>query len=392
MTGPSNGFEGLLGDLLKAMSSAPGAAWFDAAKALAVSVVADEHEAYNPDPVARIKLEELARVVSLHVAEVTGDAVDAVVEPVTRAAWGVAALTSWRPRLEPLVASASAQPASSDALDDEHADPGAAMLAKFASSMGPMFLGLQVGSTAGHLAERALGSSAFPLPWPNATHALIVARNLDQFAEDWSLDHDAVAAFTVARELAMRAVYSRPQIASHVDALLDAATAAQMSMQKTLLDRLGEADGVEDLSRLLGDPEAFVEGLWGHELPEGGRAHDALNAAVTAISAYVDEVAKVVAVKVLGDAGQLAEAWHRHRTGDSKGAEAAAAMFGVDLSKERVELGAAFIAGVIERDGFEALARLTATAEGLPTPAEIVAPGLWLARTSLPGLGDGAPG
>ena len=52
-----------------------------------MSVVADEHEGYNPDPVARIRLEELARVVALHVAEVTGDAVDADVEPVTRAAW-----------------------------------------------------------------------------------------------------------------------------------------------------------------------------------------------------------------------------------------------------------------------------------------------------------------
>jgi hypothetical protein len=79
MTGPSNGFEGLLGDLLKAMGGSPAAAWFDAARALAVSVVADEHESYNPDPVTRIKLEELARVVSLHVAEVTGDAVDPVV-------------------------------------------------------------------------------------------------------------------------------------------------------------------------------------------------------------------------------------------------------------------------------------------------------------------------
>jgi uncharacterized protein (DUF2342 family) len=61
-------------------------------------------------------------------------------------------------------------------------------------------------------------------------------------------------------------------------------------------------------------------------------------------------------------------------------------MFGVDLSKERVDLGAAFIAGVVERDGFDAIARLATSAEGLPTPAEMVAPGLWLARTTLPTL------
>ena len=92
----------------------------------------------------------------------------------------------------------------------------------------------------------------------------------------------------------------------------------------------------------------------------------------------------------MGDAAQLAEAWHRHRTGDCKGVEAAAALFGVDLSRERVDLGAAFVAGVVEREGPEALNRLFADAAWLPTPAEIVAPGLWLARTSLPELG--APG
>jgi uncharacterized protein (DUF2342 family) len=94
----------------------------------------------------------------------------------------------------------------------------------------------------------------------------------------------------------------------------------------------------------------------------------------------------VVAARVLGDAAQIAEAWHRHRTGDSKGVEAAAALFGVDLSRERVELGRAFVEGVVDRAGPEALGRLVRDAESLPTPAEIVAPGLWLARTSLPEL------
>ena len=115
---PPNGFEGLLGDLLKAMGGAPAAAWFDAAKGLAVSVVADEQEGYNPDPVARIRLEELARVVAMHVGEVTGAAVETAVEPATRAAWAVAALTSWRARLEPLVATSAAPPPIAVAEDD----------------------------------------------------------------------------------------------------------------------------------------------------------------------------------------------------------------------------------------------------------------------------------
>jgi putative hydrolase len=381
---PPNGFEGLLGDLLKAMGGAPATAWFDAAKGLAVSVVADEQESHNPDPVARIRLEELARVVAMHLGELTGDAAETEVEPVTRAAWAIAALTSWRPRLESLVASSATPPPIPDVEDDATA----AMLARFTASMGPMFIGLQVGSTAGHLAEHALGSSAFPLPWPAAHHALVVVRNVEQFASDWSLDVDAVTAFTVARELAARAVYAHEPVARRVEALLAEATAAQMAAQRTLLERLTEADSPEDLSALLGDPESFVESLAGFEAAAGGPEHDALNAAVTALSAYLDEVARVIAERVLGDAARLAEAWHRHRTGDSRGVEAAAALFGVDLSRERVDLGAAFVAGVIERDGFDALGRLLADPAALPTPAEIVAPGLWLARTSLPGLDD----
>jgi putative hydrolase len=382
MTVPPNGFEGLLGDLMKAMGGAPASAWFEAARALAVSVVADEAEQKNPDPVTRIRLEELAGIVARHVAEVTGVPVDADVEPATRASWAVAALESWRTRLEPIVAAASSAPP----LVGDPEDTAAAMLAKFTSTMGPMFVGLQVGSTAGHLAEHALGSSAFPLPWPGASRPLVVVRNLEQFAEDWSLEVDHVTAFTIARELAARAAFSRPETSARIEALLAEATAAQMTAQRNLLERLTDSDDPEGLSALLGDPEHLLEGLSGMEgLTELPR-NEELNAAVTALAAWFDEVARTVATRVVGDAGQLAEAWHRHRTFDSKGVEAAAGLFGVDLTKERVELGAAFVRGVVEREGADALARLVRDAGGLPTPAEIVAPGLWLARTALPGL------
>ncbi len=47
-------------------------------------------------------------------------------------------------------------------------------------------------------------------------------------------------------------------------------------------------------------------------------------------------------------------------------------------------MGAAFVDGVVERAGAEGLARLWASADNLPTPAEVDAPGLWLARIDLP--------
>jgi len=45
-----------------------------------------------------------------------------------------------------------------------------------------------------------------------------------------------------------------------------------------------------------------------------------------------------------------------------------------------VDRGVAFVEGVIEREGEAGLARLWTSARALPTPAEVDAPGLWLAR------------
>jgi uncharacterized protein (DUF2342 family) len=46
----------------------------------------------------------------------------------------------------------------------------------------------------------------------------------------------------------------------------------------------------------------------------------------------------------------------------------------------QVDRGVAFVEGVIEREGEAGLARLWTSPRALPTPAEVDAPGLWLAR------------
>ena len=55
-------------------------------------------------------------------------------------------------------------------------------------------------------------------------------------------------------------------------------------------------------------------------------------------------------------------------------------LLGLDLTPEQVATGQQFIAGVLERAGETGIAQLLATPGNLPTPAELVAPGLWLAR------------
>ncbi|MGH9176998.1 MAG: zinc-dependent metalloprotease, partial [Acidimicrobiales bacterium] len=60
-----------------------------------------------------------------------------------------------------------------------------------------------------------------------------------------------------------------------------------------------------------------------------------------------------------------------------------ARLLGVGLRQAAYERGRQFVDGVVERAGEEGLARLWASAEELPTPAEVDAPGLWLARIDL---------
>jgi uncharacterized protein (DUF2342 family) len=69
------------------------------------------------------------------------------------------------------------------------------------------------------------------------------------------------------------------------------------------------------------------------------------------------------------------------------GTRYAARLFGLDTSREAYERGAAFVRGVVERDP-DGLPKLWASARNVPTPAEVDAPGLWLARIEIDDEGE----
>jgi putative hydrolase len=392
MDGNDNPFDGLLGDLLKILGGQGGGTpWLESAKALAVGVATDGEPEENPDPLERIALEQLLDVAGRHVAEITGasSAAAVTVTPVNRGAWALAQLEAWRPAIETVVAAqAEATGASLAQLSGEEGPGGAALFGQFADLLGPMLLGLQFGSAAGHLAERAHGTYALPLPWPEASEVLIVPRNLAAFAEDWSLPLDEVRLFALAREITGHVVFTNPSIAERVTSLLRAAMADAMAAQRSLIEKMTTSGDPEALNAMLTDPDALLAEL----VSPGAQASSAtLTAATTALGAYLDHVATTVAERLTGSHTLLREAWHRHRVTDAKGEQAAGGLFGLDLSAPEVERGQAFVKGVSVREGELGLTKLLRGGEALPTPAELDAPGLWLERLALPELG-GAPG
>ena len=231
-------------------------------------------------------------------------------------------LEAYRPVLKSMVEAqqqgAAAVPSSLDVSELDPADGGlGGLLGQFALTLGPVFLGMQFGSAAGHLARRAFGQYALPLPWPESSTLLLVPGNVARFADDWSLPLQEVQLWVCLRELTMHAVLTRPGVRASLMTLLGDASAHAAAAQRSIVERLG--DGLGDPTALedaLGDPEALLSDLI---TPEQRNISSTLTAQTTAIGAYVDHVTAGIAETLTSSPAALREAWYRYRIEEGKG-------------------------------------------------------------------------
>jgi len=382
MDSSPNPFEGFLGDLVKMVgqAGASGAmSWREPARGLASNVASEGEGASNPDPAVRIAIERVAPVAQLHVAEVSGLSVPALsVDAMSRASFSLELLDRWDAAINSLAS--SPPPTAAPGVDIEVGVEQ--ILAQFAQSMGPMFLGLQFGSAAGHLSVDALGLSAVPVAAYQG-HIPIVAMNLASFAEAWTLDIEEVALFIVTREVAVASALAIEHFAEILAGLVDQAMKESAELQGDLMSKLGGLGDPSALAALMENPESMLAELLGADEVKESAASRALSVRVSILLAWADHLADVTASRLTGSPAVLREAWRRHRIGDSRGESATAALFGVNLSMSTLDRAAHFIAGVVERNGTEGLIELWDSASSFPTEAEIDAPGLWLERLAL---------
>jgi uncharacterized protein (DUF2342 family) len=91
-----------------------------------------------------------------------------------------------------------------------------------------------------------------------------------------------------------------------------------------------------------------------------------------------------VGAKLIGSYGMLTEALRRRRVETTDADRFVERLLGLELTQAVYDRGAAFVDGVVERAGEAGLARLWEGERMLPSPPEVEAPGLWLARIDLP--------
>ncbi len=255
--------------------------------------------------------------------------------------------------------------------------------------MAPAMAAMQVGSVVGHLARRSLGQYDLPLPRTPSNEILVAACNLDRFAEEWSVPIDDLRLWLCAHEMAYHAVISKPHVARRLEELVVAHVKLVRPDPRDLEGLLQGIDpgSIPGLSQIMGDPSLLGE-TEVRPSPELEKVRAQLVALTAAIAGYAEYVTSVVASRLIGGHAPIGEAMRRRRVSRGEGERVAEALFGLHLDQEDVDRGAAFVQGVLERADELGLARLWTDEKHLPTPAEIDAPGLWLARIDLEKSGD----
>lgn len=391
---PQNPFEGIpfLSEMMRAMSAQGPLNWDLAVQFASLGARGDDPDP-DPSAMSRIEWNSLADIADLRVSGAIGlptgpGGRHPEILTVTRAGWASRTLTDLRPLFTDLATSLSGPPAGES---DAPGDPFAAMLGQFSKMMAPAMMGMSVGSMAGALARHALGQYDLPLARPESREILVVDSSVEKFAEDWSIARDDVRMWVLVHELASHAVLSSPAAVDGVMALVRRHVAAFRPDPSALMDRLGAVapedfgDGgmesmMESVQSMFSDPLVLLGAV---RSAEQDSIAPLLDARVAAIQGYIDWTVDVVGAQLLGNTATIAEAARRRRLEYGSDARLIEGLLGLTLNRAQLTRGRTFVEGVIERDGAGHLARMLNDPALLPTPNEVDAPGLWLARLEI---------
>ena len=401
----SSGFPGMpfggggfdLAQLMRMLQSQGPINW-DVARQIAAWVAVDGGTERPIDPAAQEQLEELARAAQTHVVAET-DLTATFVAPLRTLGpqgWAALHLDALRPVLEALATTLGqvmrdTGPEPGELESGEPGTPGGPgaspfgpeMLGGMMQMLAPALLGMQAGSMIGYLAQHALGRYDLPLPTSDEPSLSFVVQNIDAFEEAWSLERADLRFYVAVHEVVHAAERSVPWLRDRLVRLSTEYVSAYEVDQSALEDRFGSVDPNDPstLGSIAEDPDALLGAMHSPRQDEPRRQLQLLTAV---LEGYADSVLERVGEKLIPSFRQIHEAMQRHRVERGEAEVFIEGLLGLKLERHHYEQGAAFCRGVVERAGPAGLNRLWEAERMLPTPAELDAPGLWLARIELP--------
>lgn len=347
---------------------------------------------------AHEQLSELARAAQTHVVaetDLTGSYATSL-QTLGPQGWAALHLDALRPVLEALATTLGkvtreAGPAPGELESGEPGTSGAPgpspfgpeMLGGMMQMLAPALLGMQAGSMVGYLAHHALGRYDLPLPTSDAPSLVFVVQNIDAFEEAWSLDRADLRFYVAVHEVVHAAERSVRWVRDRMVRLSTEYVSAYEVDPSALEDRFGAIDPADPstLGSIAEDPDALLGAM---QSPRQDEPRRQLQLLTSVVEGYADSVLERVGEKLIPSFRQIHEAMERHRVERGEAEVFIEGLLGLKLERHHYEQGEAFCRGVIERAGPEGLNRLWESERMLPTPAELDAPGLWLARIELP--------
>jgi putative hydrolase len=385
----------LFGDLAKAMAGQGPLQW-DIARQVAISTATNgTNSEANVDPTSRVGLEQLAPIADMHVRNYTGLATGTGIGTAlpnivvtNHSTWVHHTLESYKPLFTQLATALSNPsvdaPQPGTELDIE-TDQIAAMMLSLNKMMAPAMMGMSIGSMIGQLSLRAFGQYDLPIPREPQNQLLLVASNVEQFANDWSITVNDMRMWVLIHELTSHAVLSVDHVRDSINQQISTYIAGFRPNPNALMERLttmdlGTSDPMAMMQKFLTDPTIILGAV---RSPEQERQAPVLDAMIASVIGYIDHSVDAISALVLGGGEQIAEAVRRRRVESAPHDSFVEQLLGLRLTRQQVERGHAFAAGVTERAGHDGLSQLFTQAGNLPTPNELDAPGLWLARIEL---------
>ncbi len=406
------GMDSLMGLIAKEMTGKP-EMLLRQSQMLAGRMAATGASEPNVDPSMRLELEQLMRVAELRVNDVTGlDATHGApleVRGVNRQQWIGEMLKTYGK-----VFGAMLKPAQLSDIESSGAFENLEASGSFADvqeTMGelmenlgvvfrPMVASFLLGTALGRVATYAFGG--YVLPIPREAPLLVLVPNISEFTDAKSLDSSDFKLWICVSEAAHHAVLGLEHVRARFNELLSAHAATYEGNLREVIalandvgfnDDIGFNDAISgDLGGGVGDfgplkiggmDSEMISDLIGTiDYPNEARDISAeLQALVAAVSGYVSHVVDVISADLIGSHKRIGTALRRRNADRGDLDRYLCRNLGIDLDEAQLERGKAFVDGVLERDGD--LRRLFSDPKNLPTPAEVDAPGLWLARIDI---------
>ena len=257
--------------------------------------------------------------------------------------------------------------------------------------VGPKVTGAEVGGLLALLSTRVLGQYELFRPRrPDGSRdvgrLLLVAPNIVAAHEALDVDAAPFRLWVCLHEEAHRQQFAAvPWLADHVEALLEEFVAAGDLDASALLGRL--RSGLASVARGLrgGDDDARVTGAGGLldlvQTPEQRQVLARVQALMSLVEGHAEWVMDVVGPEVVDDLPTIRRRFEeRRRKGGGPLDLVLRRLLGLEAKMRQYQQGRAFVSTVVDEVGVDAFNTVWTSPETLPTPAEVLDPGAWVAR------------